>query len=61
LPHGYTSAASPEPGRPRNTYVREDQIVSHMAALAIILAGDQAQEGGAVQITTRYVHFCHHG
>ena len=25
--HGYTSAARPEPGRPKNTYVREDQIL----------------------------------
>jgi len=49
--HGYTSAASPEPGRPRNTYVREDQILPHMAALAIVLTGDQAQEGGTVHIT----------
>src|SRR5271157_1549716 len=49
--HGHTSAASPEPGRPRNTYVREDQIIPHLAALAIILTGDQVQEGGTVQIT----------
>jgi len=37
--HGYTSASRPEPGRPRNTYVREDQIVPHLAAIAILLAG----------------------
>jgi site-specific DNA recombinase len=37
--HGYTSAARPEPGRPPNTYVREDQIVPHLAAIAILLAG----------------------
>jgi site-specific DNA recombinase len=37
--HGYTSAARPEPGRPPNTYVREDQIVPHLAAIGILLAG----------------------
>ena len=37
--HGYTSATRPGPGRPPNTYVREDQILPHLAALAILLAG----------------------
>jgi hypothetical protein len=37
--HGYNSAARPEPGRPPNTYVREDQIVPHLAAISILLAG----------------------
>ena len=37
--HGYTSATRPEPGRPPNTYVREDQILPHLAAIAILLAG----------------------
>jgi hypothetical protein len=37
--HGYTSATRPEPGRPGNTYVREDQILPHLAAIAILLAG----------------------
>jgi site-specific DNA recombinase len=37
--HGHTSAARPEPGRPANTYVREDQILPHLAAIAILLAG----------------------
>jgi len=36
--HGYTSAAGPEPGRSPNTYVREDQILPHLAAIAILLA-----------------------
>ena len=38
--HGYTSATGSEHGRPKNTYVREDQILPHLAALAILLAGD---------------------
>jgi site-specific DNA recombinase len=37
--HGYTSATSPDPARPRNTYVREDQILPHLAAIGILLAG----------------------
>jgi len=37
--HGYTSAAIPDPARPKNTYVREDQILPHLAALAILLLG----------------------
>jgi len=36
--HGYTSATRPGPGRARNTYVREDQILPHLAAVAILLA-----------------------
>ncbi len=39
---GYTSATRPQPGRPGNTYVREDQIVPHLAAIAILLAGPPA-------------------
>ena len=31
--------AGSDPGRPPNTYVREDQIVPHLAAIAILLAG----------------------
>jgi hypothetical protein len=30
--HGYASAASPDPARPKNVYVREDQILPHLAA-----------------------------
>jgi site-specific DNA recombinase len=50
--HGHTSAARPEPGRPKNTYIREDQILPHLAALAILLSGDgQALPAGAMQVT----------
>ncbi len=49
---GYTSATSPGPGRPKNTYVREDQILPRLAALALILAGGQGEGGDAtMQIT----------
>jgi site-specific DNA recombinase len=50
--HGYTSAARPEPGRPKNTYIREDQILPHLAALGILLNGDdRALPDGTMQIT----------
>jgi site-specific DNA recombinase len=43
--HGYTSAARPDTDRPKNAYIREDQILPHLAALAILLANqNQAQE-----------------
>jgi hypothetical protein len=38
--HGYSSASVPDPARPKNTYVREDQVLPHLAALAILIAGD---------------------
>ncbi len=49
--HGHTSAACPESGRPKNTYVREDQILPHLAALAILLGGDQAPSNCTRQVT----------
>ena len=37
--------------RPENTYVREDQILPHLAAVAIPLAGDgQARSSSTVQV-----------
>ena len=35
--HGHTSATSPDSRRPRNTYVREDQILPHLAAISVLL------------------------
>jgi site-specific DNA recombinase len=49
--HGHTSAACPDPRRPKNTYVREDQILPHLAALAILLGGDQAPSNCTMQVT----------
>jgi site-specific DNA recombinase len=34
---GRTSAMAPDPARPKNTYVREDKIVPHLAALHLLL------------------------
>jgi hypothetical protein len=35
----YTSATVPDPERPKNIYLREDQVLPHLAALSILLAG----------------------
>jgi site-specific DNA recombinase len=43
--HGHTSATAPGPGRPGNTYVREDQILPHLAAMSILLAGSAGTPG----------------
>jgi site-specific DNA recombinase len=37
--HGYTSATRPDPGRPKNLYIREDTILPRLAALAILHTG----------------------
>jgi hypothetical protein len=39
--HGHTSAAPPDPARPKNAYVREDRILAHLPALHLLLAGTQ--------------------
>ena len=36
--HGYTSATRTNPARPKNLYIREDQILPRLAALAILHA-----------------------
>ena len=42
----------PSTGKSRNTYVREDQILPHLAALAILLAdGGTVDDAGAVHVT----------
>jgi site-specific DNA recombinase len=50
--HGHTTATRPEPGRPKNTYIREDQILPHLAAVAILLSRDQVLSGHAIQLTS---------
>jgi hypothetical protein len=53
--HGHTSATRLDSGRPKNTYLREDQILPHLAAIAILLAGPAALPGhgnrGPAQLT----------
>jgi len=51
--HGHTSASTPDPGRPKNAYVREDRILPHLAALHLLLTGEQP--GGRRRRTRRGV------
>jgi site-specific DNA recombinase len=44
--HGYTSATGSSPDRPANLYIREDQILPRLAALAILHAeGSRSPRG----------------
>ena len=43
--HGHTSASAPDPGRPKNAYVREDRILPHLPALHVLLASPADGEG----------------
>ena len=43
--HGYTSATRPDSTRAKNVYIRKDQILPHLAALAILLASDEHVPG----------------
>jgi hypothetical protein len=45
--HGHTSATRPESGRAKNTYVREEQILPHLATVAVLLGGQTADNGSA--------------
>ena len=43
--HGHTTAAAPDPGRPKNAHVREDRILPRLAALhALITETPPAEE-----------------
>jgi hypothetical protein len=44
--HGYTSVTRPEPGRPGNTHIREDQILPRLAPIAILLAAAPPNRAG---------------
>ena len=45
--HGYTSANRPDLARPKNTYIREDQILPHLAAIAILMHRPRQTGSGA--------------
>jgi site-specific DNA recombinase len=50
--HGHTSAARPDPGRPGNTYVREDRALAQLRALHMLLSS--APAGGERRRRTRH-------
>jgi site-specific DNA recombinase len=39
--HGHTSAAAPDPDRPKNAYAREDRLLPQLPALHLLLTGAQ--------------------
>jgi site-specific DNA recombinase len=43
--HGYSSAATPDPARPKNAYIREDRILPHLSALRVLLSGVEPTVG----------------
>jgi hypothetical protein len=51
--HGYTSGTRPDSARPKNTYVREGQILPHLVALAILHTdqGQAAARTGIARVT----------
>jgi len=51
--HGYSSASTPDPARPKNLYIREDRILPHLPALYVLLAGADAAAGRRRRRTRR--------
>ena len=45
VPHGYSSAATPDPARPKNLYIREDHILPHLPTLHVHLTGARPATG----------------
>jgi len=43
--HGHSSAATPDPARPKNLYIREDHILPHVAALHVLLTSTEPAAG----------------
>jgi hypothetical protein len=51
--HGHTTATRPDPARPGNAYIREDQILPRLPALGILLGARPAAAGSRTQRTPR--------
>jgi site-specific DNA recombinase len=49
--HGHTTAAAPDPERPKNAYIREDRILPRLAALHVLLT--RADPAGGHRRRTR--------
>jgi hypothetical protein len=52
-PHGYTSASAPDPGRPKNAFIREDRVLPHLPALHLLLSGADDRDGRRRRRTRR--------
>ncbi len=57
--HGHTSASTPDPGRAKNAYVREDRILSHLPALHLLLTGAERGEERRRRRTRRGIDVAH--
>src|SRR5207237_655347 len=53
--HGHSSATTPDPARPKNTYVREDHILPHLPVLHVLLTGAELATGRRRRRTRRGV------
>jgi site-specific DNA recombinase len=51
--HGHTSAATPDPARPKNLYVREDRVLPHLPALYTLLTSASSPAGRRRRRTRR--------
>jgi site-specific DNA recombinase len=51
--HGYSSASTPDPFRPKNLYIREDHILPHLPALHARLTGTAPSTGRRRRRTRR--------
>jgi site-specific DNA recombinase len=51
--HGYSSASTPAPTRPKNLYIREDHILPHLPGLFVLLAGTETAAGRRRRRTRR--------
>ncbi len=58
--HGSTSASAPDPGRPRNAFIREDRVLPHLPALHLLLAGADGSDGQRRRRTRRGADARHH-
>ena len=50
--HGYSSASTPDAGRPKNVYIREDRLLAHLPALYLLLT-EPGTAGGRRRRRTR--------
>jgi site-specific DNA recombinase len=53
--HGYSSAVTPDPARPKNAYVREDRILPHLLALHASVTAEAPAAGRRRRRTRRGV------
>jgi DNA invertase Pin-like site-specific DNA recombinase len=57
--HGHTSAAPPDPGREKNSYVREDRILPHLPAVQLLLTSAGRGEERRRRRTRRGIEIQH--